>query len=100
MVEQAGVDLVAIAPNLIVGLVLAGFAWAFRSWSESIKGSTQVILNELKGLSLEFHKHRIDYEKRATKVEVELAALERRITRAGINGKHELKDTSFKKHTL
>lgn len=73
-------------PEIIVGVILAGFAWSFRGWSKVIDSRAGDILNKLEKLSKELHEHRLEYEKRATTLEVEVRTLERRITRAGING--------------
>lgn len=55
--------------ELLMSMVLGAFAWAFRSWSQGISGATEKIINELKGLTREFHEHRVDVERRVTRVE-------------------------------
>jgi hypothetical protein len=62
-------------PEIMAGLILTGFAWAFRSWSITIKDSSTRIIDKLEALSKEFHEHRIKTENRVTKSEVELANL-------------------------
>jgi hypothetical protein len=79
-------EIVKSLPEIIVGIVLIVLSWSFKSWSNAIKDSTTNILEKLEALAIEFHTHRIDYEKRATKLEVEFELLEKRISRAGING--------------
>lgn len=44
----------------IMALFVAGFAWGFRSWSISIKDSTQQIIRRLEAMALQIHNHRIE----------------------------------------
>lgn len=70
-----------IIPEILVGLILMAFAWAFRSWAETIRGSTDKILARLNALALELHAYRLEQEKRMTTVESELRAIEKRLDR-------------------
>lgn len=65
--------------ELMVGMVLAVFGYAFKSWSRAITDSTAKIIAELKGLSTEFHKHRIDVERRVTRIETKVDEIEKRV---------------------
>lgn len=58
--------------ELLVGGVLMMLAWAFKSWSTSIKEATNSILSKLDYLTKEFHQHRIDIERRVTRVETKV----------------------------
>ena len=75
-------DLANYVPEIIVGLVLAAFAWSFRAWSYTINENSEKILTRLEKLSLEFHNHRIQTENRVTRVETELTGLIRQLDRA------------------
>lgn len=63
--------------ELLMSMVLGAFAWAFRSWSFGISRATDKIITELKGLTREFHQHRIDVERRVTRVETKVDLLHR-----------------------
>lgn len=81
-------ETVNVVPEIIVGLILVGFSWAFKNWATTIRSSTQRILEKLEKLALELHEHRIDQEKRVTKLETEVHEVlievrERRIARRG-----------------
>jgi UDP-glucose 6-dehydrogenase len=65
--------------ELMVGMVLAVFGFAFKSWSRAISESTTKIINELKNLSAEFHKHRIEVERRVTRIETKVDEIEKRV---------------------
>ena len=56
--------------EIVGGVVLALLAWGFKSWSQSIRSATTEILARLDYLTKEFHQHRIDVERRVTRVEV------------------------------
>ena len=67
-----------ILGELIVGVVLLIFAWAFGTWAKRLDNIAKMgdkIMVELKGLSKEFHEHRIQTENRVTKVETEVENL-------------------------
>ena len=67
-----------ILGELIVGVVLLIFAWAFGTWAKRLDSIAKVgdkIMVELKSLSKEFHEHRIQTENRVTKVETEVENL-------------------------
>ncbi len=68
--------------EIIVGVVLAIFGLAFRSWSmrlsDGIKKLDQierVLLTKLEALSAEFHEHTIRTEARVTRVETKVDIL-------------------------
>lgn len=61
--------------QIFVGVVLIVFGAAFRSWSATLKGVSDKILSKLEYLSHEFHEHRVDVEKRVTRVETQVEAL-------------------------
>ena len=71
-------DLPTILPELVVGVVLGGFAWAFKGWSAAIERASEKILERLDRLTLTFQEHRLLVEKRVTKVETEVESLKRR----------------------
>ncbi len=71
----------SVIPEIVVGLILAGFAWAFRSWAETLRNSSEKILEKLERLARDFHSHKIINENRLTSVESELKAIERDISR-------------------
>lgn len=58
--------------EMLVAGVLAMFGWGFKSWSSSIKQATDTILAQLESLQKEFHQHRIDVERRVTRVETKV----------------------------
>lgn len=68
--------------EIVVGIVLAIFGLAFRSWSmrlsEGIKKLDQierVLLQKLELLSKEFHEHTLRTEARVTRVETKVDIL-------------------------
>jgi glutathionyl-hydroquinone reductase len=71
-------DIPTILPEIIVGIVLGGFAWAFKGWSAAIERASEKILERLDRLTSTFQEHRLLVEKRVTKVETEIEALKRR----------------------
>ena len=71
-------DITSILPELIVGVVLGGFAWAFKGWSMAIERASEKILERLDRLTSTFQEHRLLVEKRVTKVETEVESLKRR----------------------
>lgn len=54
--------------ELLVGIVLSVFGFAFKSWSRAITESTGKIITELKNLSKEFHEHRVQVERRGARI--------------------------------
>ena len=71
-------DIPTILPEIIVGIVLGGFAWAFKGWSAAIERASEKILDRLDRLTATFQEHRLLVEKRVTKVETEISDLKRR----------------------
>jgi hypothetical protein len=52
--------------ELVVGFVLSVFAWAFSSWSGTVKR-----------IATEFSRYRLEMERRVTMLEAHVAELER-----------------------
>lgn len=73
-------------PQLVIGAVLAGFAWAFKAWSATLKETSARILDKLEVLGREFHEHRMNNAQRLTKVESEVHHLCKRLDRERTNG--------------
>lgn len=67
--------------ELIVGLVLVVFAFAFRNWASTINHTSDKILQKLESLALEFHRHRLETENRVTKCETKVESIENRSTK-------------------
>lgn len=72
-------ELTNLLPEIIIGIVLGGFAWAFKGWSTAIERASEKILERLDRLTSTFQEHRLLVEKRVTKVETELGDLKRRM---------------------
>lgn len=89
---QAAIEWSGFVPEIIVGIILIGFARSFGNWSQSIKESSVKILDKLEKLVVELHQLRIDYERKTTKLDTEVNELHRRLDRAGINHKIERDD--------
>lgn len=64
--------------QLVIGLILIVFGAAFKSWSTTLKDVTEKILGKLDYLTKEFHQHRVDVEKRVTRVETQVESLLRK----------------------
>jgi hypothetical protein len=58
--------------EIIVGIVMSLVAWGFRSWSQALKETTTKILTKLEYLTQEFHAHKVDVERRVTRVETKV----------------------------
>ena len=58
--------------ELAVTTVLALLAWSFRSWSSTLEKTTDKILNKLADLQRDFNQHRVDVERRVTRVETKI----------------------------
>ena len=71
-------DIPTLLPEILVGIVLGGFAWAFKGWSAAIERASEKILERLDRLTATFQEHRLLVEKRVTKVETEIQDLRRR----------------------
>ena len=71
-------DIPNMLPEIIVGITLGGFAWAFKGWSAAIERASEKILERLDKLTATFQEHRLLVEKRVTKVETEIESLKRR----------------------
>ena len=78
-------DIPSILPEIIVGITLGGFAWAFKGWSTAIERASEKILERLDRLTATFQEHRLLVEKRVTKVEVEIHDLKRRMDACDVN---------------
>ena len=84
-------DYATFVPEIVTGVILMGFAWAFRSWATTVSSASEKIIARLDRLAMEFHDHRIDTENRVTKVETKHESLQRQVDRitaaTGGNGK-------------
>lgn len=58
--------------EIIMGTVMSLVAWGFRSWSQALRETTNKILNKLEYLTQEFHAHKVDVERRVTRVETKV----------------------------
>lgn len=58
--------------EIVIGGVLAGFAWAFRAWASTIRETSERILARLDEVSRELHRHRLSNAERLTRVEAEI----------------------------
>lgn len=67
--------------EILTGIVLGLFALAFRSWSSALSNSTERILGKLESLVKEFHHHRVETERRVTRMETKVDDIEKLITR-------------------
>ena len=85
-------DIPSILPELIVGIVLGGFAWAFKGWSATIERASEKILERLDRLTSTFQEHRLLVEKRVTKVETEIESLKRRFDLCDIRKANDQKE--------
>ena len=74
-------------PEIVGGVVLAGFAWGFRTWSHTLEKTSDKILNKLDALQNAFHEHKLTTEKRVTKIETEVQGIQKYIDRFLTNGK-------------
>ena len=81
-------DLPNLLPELIIGIVLGGFAWAFKGWSAAIERASEKILERLDRLTSTFQEHRLLVEKRVTKVETEVETLKRKFEMCDIRIAH------------
>lgn len=97
--------------EVIVGVVLLVFGWAFQTWAKNLKTSseqwgaqlqrsTDRILTKLEGLVKEFHDHRVDIENRVTRVEtkVDIDRIERREARISQELKRQAEREDVGKH--
>ena len=71
-------DLATLLPEILMGIILGGFAWAFKGWSAAVERASEKILERLDRLTATFQEHRLLVEKRVTKVETEVDSLKRR----------------------
>lgn len=77
-------DLIGVLPELIMGVILGAFAWAFRAWASTIGRSSDRILERLSKISAELHTHRLNNESRMMKVETDLKHLFKRLDQCDI----------------
>ena len=83
------IDVSGFIPEIITGLVLGGFAWAFKAWSNSVSEASERILEKLEKLSATFDEHRLKTENRVTKVETEVYTINKRLDRCEIVTKRD-----------
>ena len=62
----------AYLSEIIISGVAGMVAWGFRSWSTALKETTNKILSKLEYLTQEFHAHKVDVERRVTRVETKV----------------------------
>lgn len=67
--------------EILTGIVLGLFALAFRSWSTALTQSTERIIGKLETLVKEFHTHRVETERRVTRMETKVDDIEKLIHR-------------------
>ena len=67
--------------EIIIGGVLAGFAWAFRAWASTIRETSERILEKLDYLNVEFTRHRLNNAERLARAETELHHIAERLNR-------------------
>ena len=65
--------------EVVVGIVMGGFAWAFRAWASTIRETSERILERIDELTRELHTHRLNNAERLTRVESEIKHLERKL---------------------
>ncbi len=58
---------------IVIPIAIAG--WGFKSWSSALKSTTSQILIKLDYLMQEFHQHKVDVERRVTRVETKVDLL-------------------------
>lgn len=58
--------------EVIVSVILAILAWSFKSWSSTLERSTNTILDRLTDLQKDFNAHRVEVERRVTRVETKV----------------------------
>jgi len=68
-------------PEIVVGVILLGFTWSFKGWSNTLRETSEQILDKLEKLSVEFHGHKVENEGRVTRLETELDNLTKQIDR-------------------
>ena len=63
--------------ELVVGIVLAVFGWGFTSWSQTLSRSTKDIIARFSNFMMDYHNHKIESERRITKLETQVEELEK-----------------------
>lgn len=79
-------------PEIVVGIILLGFAHSFRGWSKVVEESSGKIIRRLESLSKEVHDHMVRTENRVTRVETKVETIESRLDRCEI--KKDPKETN------
>ena len=71
--------------ELMVGMVLGMFGWGFRSWSQAlmswkktVENSTTSVLDKLDHLINDFQDHKLESERRISKLETKVEQMERK----------------------
>jgi len=70
--------------EIIAGLVLVVFGWGFTSWSTTLSNSTTDIISKFTGFINDYHKHKLESERRLTRMETQVQDLARRLEK--VNG--------------
>jgi len=60
----------------IIGIFVAGLTWGFRSWSASIKDSTNIIISKLEKMTESIHRHRVENTEAFARLDERVKALE------------------------
>ena len=89
-------DLFSVLPELIIGIILGAFAWAFGAWAKTLdRRSEQIITgqhkisNEQIKMAKDIHEHRLENESRLKKVETDLHHLFKRLDRYEVKQKEK-----------
>jgi len=64
--------LVEYVGEVVVGIVLALLTLSFRNWSQTLERTTNSILDKLAELQRDFNQHRVEVERRVTRVETKV----------------------------
>ena len=64
--------LVEYIGEIIVGVVLGLLTLSFRNWSQTLERTTNSILQKLADLQRDFNQHRVEVERRVTRVETKV----------------------------
>ncbi len=58
--------------EIVVGAVLGLLALSFRRWADTLERTTNSILAKLSDLQRDFNQHRVEVERRVTRVETKV----------------------------
>lgn len=77
-------EFVNYIPDIIVGLILLGFAKSFSNWGKTVENSSAEIISKLNSLTKEVHDNMVRTENRVTRVETKVEGLEKQLHRCEI----------------